>query len=391
MNRAINSYSFIRILYNNIITYPSPSNLNGWWNLGSLSLLCLVLQIITGIFLAMHYVSHEDYAFSSVEYLMREVDYGWALRYFHANGASAFFAIVYLHLFRSLYYGSFYYPRRALWAVGVIILLLMIVTAFVGYVLPWGQMSYWAATVITNLVSTIPKIGPEIVKWLWGGFSVNTHTLNRFFSIHYLMPFVILALVGLHLILLHESGSNNPLGVDFHKNDWVKFNPYYTVKDVVGVVIMLISFCILVMFTPNLTIHPDNYIRANSMVTPTHIVPEWYFLPFYAMLRAIPNKLGGVLVLLLSILILIVLPILSVPLIRSARFRPIQRIGFWLFLSNAVFLGWLGGQSVDYPFSAMAIFSTFFYFFTLIVFSLLHEFLEIEFYESQEIFFPRNK
>lgn len=375
--RFVNWFGTFRILYTNLISYPSPINLNIWWNFGSLAFIFLIIQIFTGIFLAMHYVPDELFAFSTVEYIMRDVDYGWLVRYIHANGASMFFVVVYIHLFRGLYYGSFYYPRRLLWITGVLILLLMIITAFVGYVLPWGQMSYWAATVITNLVSTVPVIGGDIVRWLWGGFSVNTYTLNRFFSIHYLLPFLILGLVIVHLILLHETGSNNPLGIDFHKTkNFVYFNPYYTVKDLFGILIVLILFFFIVFFEPNLTIHPDNYIRASPMVTPSHIVPEWYFLPFYAILRAVPNKLLGVLTMLFSIIILILLPFISFyALIRAPMFNPFYKFFFWFFLFNCLVLGWLGGQPAEYPFSFVAALGTFFYFISLILMVTLPAFV----------------
>jgi len=311
-----------------IIDYPTPVNLNYMWSFGSTAGICLVIQIITGIFLAMHYTPHITFAFGSVEHIMRDVNNGWLLRYLHANGASMFFIVVYCHIFRGLYFGSYIYPRGKLWASGVIIFLLMMATAFMGYVLPWGQMSFWGATVITNLFSAIPFIGSSIVEWLWGGFSVDNATLNRFFSLHYLMPFVIAGLVLIHLSLLHKDGSNNPLGVN--KNiDTIPFYPYFYVKDLFAFLILIFFFSFFVFFYPNVLGHSDNYIPANPLVTPPHIVPEWYFLPFYAILRSIPDKLGGVVAMISAILTLLLLPVINTSEIRSSKFRPF----FWyLFL-----------------------------------------------------------
>ncbi len=325
--------------------YPTPKNLNYWWNFGSLSGVMLVIMIVSGIVLAMHYTPHVDHAFNSVERIMRDVNYGWLIRYIHANGASMFFIVVYIHIFRGLYYGSYKPPREVLWWLGVIILLLMMATAFMGYVLPWGQMSFWGATVITNLFSAIPLVGESIVTWLWGGFSVGNPTLNRFFALHYLLPFVIVGAVMLHLVALHRFGSNNPLGIDANgPQDKIPFHPYYTIKDMFGFAVFFIVYAIFVFYAPNYLGHPDNYIPADPLVTPPHIVPEWYFLPFYAILRAIPNKLLGVIAMFSSILILFVLPWLDTSRVRSGRFRPVFKWFFWIFVVVCLALGWAGSQ-----------------------------------------------
>ena len=306
-----NKNRFLGILNSHIVDYPTPINLNYFWSFGSTAGLCLVIQLITGIFLAMHYTPHIDYAFNSVEHIMRDVNNGWLIRYFHANGASMFFIVIYCHIFRGLYFGSYIRPRETLWISGVFIFLLMMGTAFMGYVLPWGQMSFWGATVITNLASAIPLAGPSIVEWLWGGFSVDNATLNRFFSLHYLFPFIITGLVLVHLALLHESGSNNPLGITKSVNV-ISFYPYFYVKDLLAFLILMFGFSFLVFYFPNLLGHSDNYIPANPLVTPPHIVPEWYFLPFYGMLRAIPNKYLGIAFMFGSLLILFKLPTINV-------------------------------------------------------------------------------
>jgi len=335
----------ISFLEHEMTGYPTPKNLSYWWNFGSLAGIILVIMIATGVFLAMQYTPSADLAFDSVERIMRDVNYGWLIRYIHMNGASMFFLIVYIHLFRGLYYGSYKEPRELLWMLGVVILLLMMATAFMGYVLPWGQMSYWAATVITNLFSAIPVVGTKIVTLLWGGFTVGNPTLNRFFSLHYLLPFLIVAVVGLHLIALHQHGSNNPLGID-HKGpqDTIPFHPYYTIKDMFGLCVFLIVFAIFVFYYPNYMGHPDNYIPANPMVTPNHIVPEWYFLPFYAILRSVPNKLFGVILMFSAVLILFFLPWLDTSHVRSARFRPIYRLVSWLLPLDCIVLGWVGAN-----------------------------------------------
>lgn len=335
-------------LHHSGVAYPTPKNLSYWWSFGSIAGIMLVVQIVTGIVLAMHYTPHVDFAFASVEHIMRDVNYGWLIRYMHANGASMFFIVVYIHIFRGLYYGSYKSPREVLWFLGVIILLLMMATAFMGYVLPWGQMSFWGATVITNLFSAIPAIGPKIVTWLWGGFSVDNPTLNRFFSLHYLLPFVIFAVVALHLVALHQHGSNNPLGIDRKgPQDSIPFHPYYTAKDLFGFAVFFIFFGIFLFYFPNVLGHPDNYTPANPLVTPAHIVPEWYFLPFYAILRAVPSKLGGVLLMFASIFVLFVLPWLDTSRVRSGRFRPIFKQFFWLLLVDSLALGWAGSQPPD--------------------------------------------
>jgi ubiquinol-cytochrome c reductase cytochrome b subunit len=326
----------------------------------------LVIQILTGIFLAMHYTPHIDLAFNSVEHIMRDVNYGWLIRYTHANGASFFFIVVYIHIFRGLYYGSYITPREHLWCSGVLIFILMMATAFMGYVLPWGQMSFWGATVITNLFSAIPVIGKDIVDWLWGGFSVDNPTLNRFFSLHFFLPFVIVGLVGLHLVLLHDVGSNNPLGV-YSKIENIPFYPYFYVKDLFGFIILLLIFSIFIYYYPNALGHPDNYIIANPMKTPLHIVPEWYFLPFYAILRSIPNKIGGVVAMFGSLLILLTIPYINSSEIRSTLFRPFFKIFYWLLVVAFLLLGWVGQMPVEYPFTEIGIVSMIYYFFFFIV------------------------
>ncbi len=336
--------------------YPTPKNLNYWWNYGSLAGIMLVVMIVTGIVLAMHYTPNVDLAFRSVElHIMRDVNSGWLIRYIHTNGASMFFLVVYIHIFRGLYFGSYKQPRELLWIIGVLILLLMMATAFMGYVLPWGQMSFWGATVITNLFSAIPWVGDGIVTWLLGGFTVDNPTLNRFFSLHYLLPFIIVAVVVLHLVALHRFGSNNPLGIDTKgPQDSIPFHPYYTVKDMFGLGVFLIVYCGFIFFSPNFFGEPDNYIPANSLVTPPHIVPEWYLLPFYAILRSIDfdiwfleAKLLGVLAMFASIGVLFVLPWLDRSPVRSARFRPIYKQFFWVLLVDCLILGLVGARSPD--------------------------------------------
>ena len=336
-------------LNDHLIDYPTPSNLSYWWNFGSLAGICLIIQILTGVFLAMHYTPHVDLAFLSVEHIMRDVTGGWLLRYMHANGASMFFIVVYLHIFRGLYYASYTSPRELVWCLGVVLLLLMIITAFIGYVLPWGQMSFWGATVITSLASAIPIVGDSIVTWLWGGFSVDNATLNRFFSLHFLLPFLIVGVSILHLAALHQYGSNNPLGI-IASVDKISFYPYFYVKDLVGWVAFAVFFSIFVFYAPNVLGHPDNYIPANPMSTPAHIVPEWYFLPVYAILRSIPNKLGGVLAIALVFICLFALPFLNTSYVRSSSFRPIHKKLFWLLVADCLLLGWIGSQPVEAPF-----------------------------------------
>lgn len=368
--------------------FPTPKNFNYFWNFGAIAMVMLVTMIITGIVLAMSYAAVTTNAFDSVERIMRDVNHGWMLRYIHANGASFFFIAVYIHIFRGLYYGSYKAPREILWMLGVLIFLLMMATAFMGYVLPWGQMSFWGATVITNLFSAIPLVGDMIVQLLWGGFSVDNPTLNRFFALHYLLPFVIFAVVFLHVWALHVTGSNNPLGIEPKgKQDTLPFHPYYTMKDGFGVVVFLIIFAGFVFFAPNYLGHPDNYIPANPLVTPAHIVPEWYFLPFYAILRAItfdisipftdiilvPAKLGGVLMMFGSIALLFVLPFLDKHPVRSARFRPWFRIAVIAFLINALVLGVCGGKPAEGIWVPLAQFCTVYYFaFFLVIIPFLN-------------------
>ncbi len=331
--------------YSAAVSYPTPRNLNYWWTFGAILTFMLMAQIVTGVILAMHYTPNVDLAFNSVEHIMRDVNYGWLLRYLHSNGASMFFLAVYIHIFRGMYYGSYKSPREVLWILGVIIYLVMMATGFMGYVLPWGQMSYWAATVITNLFSAIPVVGDPIVTWLWGGFSVGNPTLNRFYSLHYLLPFVILGVVVLHIWALHVVGQNNPAGIDpKEEKDTVAFTPYATAKDVFAISVFCIVYAWFVFYIPNYLGHADNYIPANPAVTPSHIVPEWYYLPFYAILRSIPNKLLGVMALFGSIAILAFLPWLDTSRVRSATYRPLYRQFFWIFVIVCIGLGWLGSK-----------------------------------------------
>jgi len=361
-----NKDALLSFIDSHIINYPTPINLNYLWSFGSVAGICLVIQILTGIFLAMHYCPHVDFAFSSVEHIMTDVRYGWLIRYVHANGASMFFIVVYCHIFRGLYFGSYIYPRGRLWASGVIIFLLMMATAFMGYVLPWGQMSFWGATVITNLFSAIPYVGPSIVEWLWGGFSVGNATLNRFFSLHYLMPFVIVGLVIVHLALLHRVGSSNPLGINTNV-ETISFYPYFFVKDLFAFFILALVFSFFVFFYPNVLGHSDNYIPANPLSTPAHIVPEWYFLPFYAILRSIPDKLGGVVAMISAILVLLLLPVINTSKVRSSKFRPIFGVAYWFLVSDFLILGWIGQKPVESPYIEIGMAATVFYFVFLLV------------------------
>jgi len=354
---------FVAMLQHELYEYPTPRNLSYWWNFGSLSGIMLVVMIVTGIFLAMQYTPHADLAFDSVERIMRDVDYGWMLRYAHMNGASMFFALLYIHMFRGLYYGSYKQPRELLWILGVIILILAIMTAFMGYVLPWGQMSYWAATVITNLFSAIPLIGQSIVTFLWGGFTVGNPTLNRFYALHYLLPFVILAVVLLHLIALHRFGSNNPLGIEMKgPQDTLPFHPYFTIKDLFGLAVFLLIYSFFVFYAPNFLGSSDNYIPANPMQTPNHIVPEWYLLPYYAILRSVPNKLLGVIMAFGSIFLLFLVPWLDSSPVRSARFRPVYKWVFWLLVIDVIALGWVGANPPEGVVVMVGQIATFYYF-----------------------------
>lgn len=356
----------VSLINGHLIDYPTPVNINYFWGFGSLAGLALVIQLVTGICLAMHYTPHVDLAFYSVEHIMRDVNNGWLLRYIHANGASMFFILVYSHIARGLFYKSYTYPKALLWASGVVLFILMMATGFMGYVLPWGQMSFWGATVITNLFSAVPIVGQDLAYWLWGGFSVDNATLNRFFSLHYLVPFLIVGVVLIHLSLLHLDGSNNALGIP-SAYEKLAFYPYFYLKDLFGLILLLIMFSYFVFFSPNSLGHPDNYIKANSLVTPTHIVPEWYFLPFYAILRSIPDKLGGVVMMGLSLVILFFLPILDRSIIINPRFNPIFRIFLMFFFLDVLFLGWLGGMPAEAPYVLISQIATFYYFFHFVV------------------------
>ena len=342
-----------------IIDLPSPSNISYLWNFGSLLGFCLALQILTGIFLAMHYCADTNLAFSSIVHIIRDVNYGFLLKYLHANGASAFFICVYIHIGRGLYYGS--YLKTHLWLSGVSLFLIMMLTAFIGYVLPWGQMSFWGATVITNFLSAIPYIGNDIVQWVWGGFSVSNATLNRFFSLHYLFPFLLVGLGIVHVVLLHERGSNSPLGIN-PNSDKVPFHVYYTTKDIYGFTLITILIIVLSFYIPNLLGDPENFIKANPLVTPVHIMPEWYFLFAYAILRAIPNKLGGVVALVASILVLTILPMIHTSKLKGLNFRPLGKIAYWIFMSNFILLTWIGSKPVEEPFIFIGQISSIIYF-----------------------------
>jgi ubiquinol-cytochrome c reductase cytochrome b subunit len=354
-------------------TFPTPRNFNYFWNFGALAMVNLAIMIATGIVLAMHYTPHVDHAFDSVERIMRDVNFGWLIRYMHMNGAHMFFIVVYIHIWRGLYYGSYKEPRELLWILGVVIFILMMATAFMGYVLPWGQMSFWGATVITNLFSVIPVVGPSIVTWLWGGFSVDNPTLSRFFSLHYLLPFVITGVVFLHVAALHITGSNNPLGVEPKgPQDTLPFHPYYTIKDSVGLVVYAIVFAMLVFFFPLSLGHSDNYIPANPLVTPAHIVPEWYFLAFYAILRAVPDALGGVVLMFGAILVLFFLPWLDRSPVRSMRFRPIAKWAFLLWTVNFGVLTYAGAMPAEGIWVLIARVTTAYYFaYFLVILPLL--------------------
>ena len=358
----------ISLVHGQAIAFPTPKNLNYFWTFGGILVFMLVAQIITGVVLVMHYAPNTLVAFSGVEAIMRDVNYGWLLRYLHANGASMFFIAVYIHIFRGLYYGSYKEPREVLWILGVIIFLLMMATGFMGYVLPWGQMSFWGATVITNLFSAIPIVGESVVTWLWGGFSVDNATLNRFFSLHYLLPFMIAGVVVLHIWALHIAGNNNPTGISVQsKQDTVTFHPYYTTKDGLALVCFMIFFGWFVFYIPNYLGHPDNYVPANPLVTPAHIVPEWYFLPFYAILRSIPSKLGGVIAMFGAIAVLFFLPWLDTSKVRSATFRPLYRTFFWILVAVAVLLGWLGAKPPEGMYVILGRICTAYYFIHFLV------------------------
>nr|ACX48668.1 cytochrome b [Algansea avia] len=341
------THPLMKIANDALVDLPTPSNISAMWNFGSLLGLCLITQILTGLFLAMHYTSDISTAFSSVTHICRDVNYGWLIRNMHANGASFFFICIYMHIARGLYYGSYLYKET--WNIGVVLLLLVMMTAFVGYVLPWGQMSFWGATVITNLLSAVPYMGDTLVQWIWGGFSVDNATLTRFFAFHFLFPFVIAGATILHLLFLHETGSNNPAGLNSDA-DKISFHPYFSYKDLLGFVLMLLALTSLTLFSPTLLGDPENLTPANPLVTPPHIQPEWYFLFAYAILRSIPNKLGGVLALLFSILVLLVVPILHTSKQRGLTFRPITQFLFWTLVADMVILTWIGGMPVEHPY-----------------------------------------
>nr|ANF03863.1 cytochrome b [Tolypeutes matacus] len=347
MTNIRKNHPLFKIINESFIDLPTPSSISAWWNFGSLLGICLAMQIITGLFLAMHYTSDTLTAFSSVTHICRDVNYGWLIRYLHANGASLFFMCLYIHIGRGLYYGSYMFMET--WNIGIILLFTVMATAFMGYVLPWGQMSFWGATVITNLLSAIPYIGTNLVEWIWGGFSVDKATLTRFFAFHFILPFMVTALVVVHLLFLHETGSNNPTGIS-STMDSIPFHPYYTIKDILGLLITILFLLTLVLFFPDLLGDPDNYTPANPLNTPPHIKPEWYFLFAYAILRSIPNKLGGVLALVCSILVLAVIPMLHTAKQRSMMFRPISQCLFWTLVANLIVLTWIGGQPVEHPF-----------------------------------------
>nr|ADW41375.1 cytochrome b [Drosophila melanica] len=371
MNKPLRtSHPLLKIANNALVDLPTPINISSWWNFGSLLGLCLIIQILTGLFLAMHYTADVNLAFYSVNHICRDVNYGWLLRTLHANGASFFFICIYLHVGRGIYYGSYLFTPT--WMIGVIILFLVMGTAFMGYVLPWGQMSFWGATVITNLLSAVPYLGIDLVQWVWGGFAVDNATLTRFFTFHFILPFIVLAMVMIHLLFLHQTGSNNPIGLNSNI-DKIPFHPYFTYKDIVGFIIMIFLLISLVLINPNLLGDPDNFIPANPLVTPAHIQPEWYFLFAYAILRSIPNKLGGVIALILSIAILMILPFTNLSKFRGIQFYPINQILFWIMVVTVILLTWIGARPVEEPYVLIGQILTIIYFLYYLINPLINK------------------
>nr|YP_009378652.1 cytochrome b [Anastrepha fraterculus]ARH56149.1 cytochrome b [Anastrepha fraterculus] len=371
MNKPLRTqHPLFKIANNALVDLPAPINISAWWNFGSLLGLCLIIQILTGLFLAMHYTADINLAFNSVNHICRDVNYGWLLRTLHANGASFFFICIYLHIGRGIYYGSYLFTPT--WLVGVLILFLVMATAFMGYVLPWGQMSFWGATVITNLLSAIPYLGIDLVQWVWGGFAVDNATLTRFFTFHFILPFIVLAMTLIHLLFLHQTGSNNPIGLNSNI-DKIPFHPYFTYKDIVGFIIMIMALLLLTLINPYLLGDPDNFIPANPLVTPVHIQPEWYFLFAYAILRSIPNKLGGVIALVLSIAILAILPFYHLSNFRGIQFYPVNKILFWIMVVTVILLTWIGARPVEDPYVLVGQILTVIYFLYYIINPLINK------------------
>nr|QVL29471.1 cytochrome b [Ceratitis rosa]QVL29497.1 cytochrome b [Ceratitis rosa]QVL29510.1 cytochrome b [Ceratitis rosa]QVL29523.1 cytochrome b [Ceratitis rosa]WBU94609.1 cytochrome b [Ceratitis rosa] len=371
MNKPLRTqHPLFKIANNALVDLPAPINISAWWNFGSLLGLCLIIQILTGLFLAMHYTADINLAFNSVNHICRDVNYGWLLRTMHANGASFFFICIYLHVGRGIYYGSYLFTPT--WLIGVLILFLVMATAFMGYVLPWGQMSFWGATVITNLLSAIPYLGIDLVQWVWGGFAVDNATLTRFFTFHFILPFIVLAMTLIHLLFLHQTGSNNPIGINSNI-DKIPFHPYFTFKDIVGFIIMIMALLLLTLINPYLLGDPDNFIPANPLVTPVHIQPEWYFLFAYAILRSIPNKLGGVIALVLSIAILAILPFYNLSKFRGIQFYPINKILFWIMVVTVILLTWIGARPVEEPYVLTGQILTVIYFLYYIINPLINK------------------